>query len=58
MPDPRERRGDEHTSRTHDNAGRKPEKEEQSAGQHIRDVESGISPPTPDKAEGEREEEY
>jgi hypothetical protein len=58
MPDPRERRGDEHTSRTKENQKLDPQDKPDRGGQpgdlHDRDRGGKISPRTPDQAEGER----
>jgi hypothetical protein len=58
MPDPRERKGDEHTSRTaekaNEDASDRPDRPGQPGDLETRDRAGSISPRTPDQAEGER----
>lgn len=59
MPDPRERRGDEQTSRTaqtDQESQDRPDRNGQPGDLHTRDRGGKISPRTPDQAEGERGE--
>jgi hypothetical protein len=60
MPDPRERRGDEHTSRTrereNDTGADQPDRKGQPGDLATRDRAGKVSPRTPGSAEGERGE--
>jgi hypothetical protein len=60
MPDPRERRGDERTSRTAEHATQdspdQPDRPGQPGDLNSRDRGGKVAPRTPDQAEGERGE--